>query len=228
VVLLRRPQEGTWPENTVDYGIPEAVTRRWFNGRFYGPDNLNGEEWSGWAFRIPLELIAEADPRESNAGGFGDAKSFAYEWVSENDPTNSVRDRGTFDDLEFFDDATTFNQYRLEGETGIEIFIPTLLWDQPEFFEEGSCPTGGPDFCGVGEYLRRQLGQITLTALARQTARREAFVYWSDTKDGEGSSIETEISDVGLVSEARQSSFPVRVGLDDQAGGVLPWPSPNP
>ncbi len=227
-VLLRHPDDGTWAQNTVDYGTPQATNRYWIGGRFYETDLPETEVWSGIVFHIPLILTGEADSRESSAAGFGGARAFAYEWFGENDPDNNLHDGGGWDNSGRFSDANFSDEYRLEGDEGIEIFVPNLLWDFPEFFDADTCVSQpGADFCGVGAYLRQQLGQITIQAWARHTANNQTMSYWSNTVENDGPELSLSVGDWGLVSEVFSESFPLHIGLDDGQGGVVYWPPQN-
>jgi hypothetical protein len=183
------------------------------------------QPWQGSLFRIPLKLNGIGDPREPDTGGFGAARSFSYEWYGDNDPQNTLLNGGRNDDLATFNDATSPGELLLSGQTGIEIFVPSIFWDNPNLFEPGNCG-GSPDFdfCGVGDYLRRQLGEMTLRARARNTQRVQSFEYFFQLVEDPSQSIITDIGEAGLMSAADSTKFPMHLGLDDGSGGVVSWP----
>ena len=224
-LLLRDPDDGTWPQNTVEYQVSADTTLYWTGVRFVTVPVSNEETWTGKIFRIPLSIEGEGDPREPSSGGYGQAKAFAYEWFGERDPDNYLHDGGGADDSTVFRDATSTNEYSLHDEEAVEVFVPALFWLHPEFFEEGTCEgQGGPDFCGVGDLLRRQLGQIHCFAWARNTSQNQLFTYYLQLVPGPTMALETEIGELGQVSAADSSVFPLQIGLDDGVGGVRIWP----
>jgi len=224
-LLLRKPSDGTWPDNTVDYQVVSDVTRYWTGTRFLESAVSGSQQWQGALFLIPLQLNGVGDPREPDTGGFGAARSFSYEWHSDNDPQNSILNGGRDDNLSSFNDATSPGELFLSGQTGIELFVPSIFWDDPSLFEPGTC--GGSadfDFCGVGDYLRRQLGEMTLLARARNTQSFQSFEYFFRLVDDPSQSIITDIGEAGLMSAADSTKFPMHLGLDDGSGGVVSWP----
>jgi len=226
-IVLRDPDEEPWPQNTVDYGTPlRGELRYWDGRRFYDVSLPGTEEWIGTVFQIPVSMIGVQDPREPSAEGFGNARAFAYEWFGENDPDNTLSEGGGFDDLERFSDANFANELRLFEEGAIQIFVPDLFWLGASNFDPATCVSvPGLDFCGVGDLLRRQLGQITLRARARHTADNQEFLYWSNVVENDGVHLGLLVDEWGLLSEVLSTSFPFHLGLDDDAGGVEYWPA---
>lgn len=224
-LLLRRPSDGTWPENTVDYQVTSGVTRYWTGTRFLDTEVSGSEQWQGDLLRIPLKLEGIGDPREPATGGFGAARSFSYEWHCDNDPGNFILDGGRNDNLSSFNDATSAGELLLSGQTGIEVFVPAVFWSNPSVFEPGNCEGASSlDYCGVGDYLRRQLGEVTLIAQTRNTQHFQSFEYFFRVIDEPSQSIVTDIGESGLLSAADSTSFPLHLGLDDGGGGALIWP----
>lgn len=224
-LLLRDPNDGIWPQNTVSYQALANVTRYWTGNRFLDSALSGAEAWQGSLFLIPVRINGVGSPREPDTGGFGAPQSFSYEWRGENDPDNLLQNGGRFDDLSNFRDVTSADELLLSGETAIEIFVPNLLWTNPDLFEPGTCEGAtGLDFCGVGDYLRRQLGEITLLARGRNTKVFQTFEYYFQVIEDPSQSIITDVGESGMVSDTDSTQFLLHLGLDDGAGGALVWP----
>ncbi len=225
-ILLRDPSKGSWPENTIQYQVSPDTVLYWTGARFVAVQVNNEEQWVGNVFRIPLVIRGEGDPREPIGSGYGQARAFAYEWFGDGDPANTIRDGGGADDAGVFRDATAFNEYRLEGIDAVEIFVPFAFWIHPEYFDPGTCATapGGLDYCGVGDLLRAQTGRIHLLAWARNTSQLQVFTWYQQLVEIPNTDLTTGIGPMGQVSAPDSALFPLHLGLDDGAGGVVRWP----
>lgn len=224
-ILLSDPDGSRWPQNTVDYEVSADTTLYWTGARFVAYQVSDEELWFGRLFRIPMVLQGTGDPRQPASGAYGQARAFSYEWRSEGDPDNRIHDGGGADDSTVFSDATSPNEYRLEGEDAVEIFVPAIFWLHPEYFEEGSC--GGPgelDYCGVGAFLRAQLGAVHLLGWARNTSRMQTFTWYLQLVPDPSMELTTTIGDLGQISRPDSVAFPFHLGLPDGEGGVRLWP----
>jgi hypothetical protein len=230
-VILRRPDQAPWPENTVDYQVlgGEDAVRYWTGVRFDSFPVEGSTQIQGRLFRIPLRLDGEGDPREPATAGYGAVRAWSYEWVSDNDPANTIREGGGYDQLGLWRDGDVIDLYRLEGEDAIEIFIPDAFWSNPAIYEEGTCIDDAPLFgCAIGAYLATQLGEVTLRARGRTTSVAQEHVYYNQLIEDPSQLLRRTVADWGPVSALYEAAFPVRIGLDDDDDGTRDryWPAP--
>jgi hypothetical protein len=236
-VLLRDPELGApWPENDIPYEVVSGITRYWlYESKSYlnGPtgDPSEYEAVNGAVFRLPLRFTGSAHPLEAGVSAeisgeyTGQVRAWSYEFISEFDPMNSIQNGGGFDDLMRFSTSATLDLFELRDEDAVEIFVPTLLWSNPEMFDpEGDCTV--PSWCDQGRRLRMELGRVQLNARGKTTGTGSEICQYSPQPSLDGPfCIDFSLERRGRRSEPMSTTFEIRLGLADPTGAFdRIWP----
>jgi len=187
---------------------------------------------SGTWFEIPLLLRGEPDPRVAEVSnqrspdaspqseGYSDhVRSFAYELVHQSDSGNDIAE-GPGDRPERYLDADDFGTLDLEGEDAWRVFVPDLVFESPELFSPGTCPS--EDFCAIGDWLRARLGEFEFRLRSKTTGLSSVFHQESPQPARD---LLINLSSYGRVSPPTIGTVSVHLALTDDLGNLSgTWP----
>jgi len=226
-LILRDPASAdTWPENGYPYQVQDNATRHWSPGqrRYLNAPTPTSMQVQGAWFTFAPELVGASHPKEPLPQG---VRSWAYEMIGEYDPLNTIQNGSGFDRLGVYSDPPDPNLWVFQDEERIPIWVPTLFWSSPELLDpEGECPV--PEWCDIGEDLRTYLGAYIFRVRGRSTGGAEVFQQ-GGAEVVEGTALRTsiELLELGRLTDLVETSFEIRLGLDDGNGNLdTLWPAP--
>lgn len=225
--------DGSWPETTLPVQTFTSVTRYWDPDldRFSSDFVEGSESVRGTLHLLPLRFESAADSRQhgvpeaSGSSGFGgEVQSWSYRYQSEFDPENRINEGPGDGDLRFFVSAGPDGNF--EPEEPVELFVPGIFWDNPDLYDpDGDCPL--PELCDQGEYIRRSLGRIELTVVAKSTRSTSSFAWYPSSVRPESAAgqVVKDLSGLGRRSSEERVHFEIWLGLEqDGSSEPLRWP----
>lgn len=192
---------------------------------------------SGFWYEIPLAFRGDPDPRvqdvstsrppeaSSQSNAYSDhVRSFAYEILHEDDPDNANAE-GAGDRDDYFLGVDEIGALDLTGERTWRIFVPDLLFTNPELFDPaGNCANA--DFCAIGERLLQRLGEFDVRFRSHTTRVGSTFHQESPQARRD---LVLDLQRHGRFSDWVSLRCAVRLAFTD-AGGTITglWPPDTP
>lgn len=211
-LILRNPLLGEfWPENDVPYEIPTSTVAKYWDGiQYLDTDGPGRTRIDCHVFKLRPRLIGAADSREPH----NSVQAWAYSLASENDPANLFVD-GCCEssDLSFYAESPLDNEWAFDDEDAIEILVPSLLWQVPDFFDY-QFPGNNPIFVQAAlGYHVKQLGDMTFQVQGRTTsATTPDFQLPVEVRPG-GASTPIDVERIGRRTDVSEVRFHVYLGI---------------
>ena len=191
----------------------------------------------GFWYEIPLIFRGEAHPRARDVSmapppdasvqstAYSDhVRSFAYEIIHENDPDNA-NSEGIGDRDDYFIRVDEIGALDLIGDRTWRIFLPDLLFTNPDFFDPGgSC--GNAELCAIGARILEQLGEYEVRFRSHTT--RVGSTFHQESPQAERDLI-LDLQRHGRFSEWVSSSCSLQIAFTDGSGQITGlWPPDTP